>query len=232
MHQNFESVRFTVSGPSIYFTVFTIRGAGFTDKLGQFSTFYKLGRSLNYLYLHTQLQSTRSSSAAFDFVGLNEFLTKSATLPPFQRFRYLDIGISQEIMQKHDLSSFEKLQTYVQRGVSAAKAQTSDHFVVRFGLHKHSGRDIYPIIHNGCQDLPDETNLLDIYRDARCLEPRASLFQANKTKVLVHMRQGDTGVIETPWQTFISTWVSTWVGSQDEYLQEFDSYDHLSKKHI
>lgn len=42
------------------------------------------------------------------------------------------------------------------------------------------------------------------------------------------MRQGDTGVIETPWHTFISTWCL----HESEYLREFDSYDQLCAEHV
>ncbi len=42
------------------------------------------------------------------------------------------------------------------------------------------------------------------------------------------MRQGDTGIVETPWHTFIPMWSY----KHSEYLKEFDSYDSVLKDHI
>jgi len=227
MNQRFESAQMTVSGPPTYFTVWTTAEGGFTDKLSQFSAFYRLGRSLRYQYWHSPLLSQRSSSCAFDFVGLNAHLAEFA-LPPFQRFCYLDIRITKKLIERNKIGSFDRLQQYVRASVANAQmTHPNDNLVVRFGISDH-GRNIYPIINRDWQDMPDELNCLDIYRQARAREPRASQFQAKKTRVLVHMRQGDTGVIETPWHTFISTW---WQAG-DEYLQEFDSYAQLCALHI
>lgn len=217
-----EQIRSDVS--DTYFTVWT-NDVGFTDKLCQFNAFYKLGRSLNYFYVHSPLQSPRSSLCAFDFVGLNQYLSNSARRP-IANFSYLDIPIGQPLLEKTG-RSFDNLQNYIRKRVAQAQAQTSQSLVVRFGIGT-GGRDVYPIIHKGCSCLPDEVDLFTIYREARRLEPRQSLFTDNKIRVLVHMRQGDTAVIETPGQTFISVWNA----KPKEYMQEFDSFEQLSKDHI
>ena len=227
MDQRLGSVRIIQINPSTYFTVWTNNG-GFTDILSQFWALFKLGRSLDFLYLHRSLRSPVRVSGAFEFVGLNQHFSANSAHPPFSRFRFLDIPITQEIIENLDLSSFEKLRRHVQRLVLKTRAQTGDDFVVRLGIGE-GGRNIYPTIHNGCKNFTDEISFLDLYRQARSLAPRASRFRLNKRKVLVHMRQGDTAAIETPWHTFISTWSNVW---PKEYLQEFESYDQLSKDHI
>lgn len=122
-----------MSEPPVYFAISTIAEAGFTDQLAQFTIFFKLGRSLNYLYFHTPLKATRSSSCTFDFVGLNQYLAKTHT-PPLKKFRLFDLPISDEVLQDHHLSSFEDLQDYVSTVVAKARGQTTETLVVRFSI--------------------------------------------------------------------------------------------------
>ena len=53
---------------------------------------------------------------------------------------------------------------------------------------------------------PDQLDFRSIYFQARKKRPIKSRFTDGKVKLLVHIRQGDTAVIETPWQTFVPLW--------------------------
>jgi len=60
-----------VTSASPLFTLLPAGGVGFTDQLYQFVTFYKLGRSLGYRYVHTPFSAPRSSDGVFTFLGFN-----------------------------------------------------------------------------------------------------------------------------------------------------------------
>lgn len=140
MSEQFEGVQITVSSRPTYFTVWTTPEGGFTDKLLQFSAFYRLGRSLGYQYWHSSpLESLRSSSLAFDFVGLNSHLAEFAA-PPFQHFRYLDIRSSQRLIDRNKIGSFERLQQYIQASMAHARmTYPEDNLVVRLGIGMGEG---------------------------------------------------------------------------------------------
>ncbi len=59
--------------PTTYFTIFVPQfGPGFTDQLGEWSIFYKLGISLEYKYVHTSLICHYTPNI-YKFLGFNEF---------------------------------------------------------------------------------------------------------------------------------------------------------------
>ena len=61
----------SVSKEPVYFTCKV--GGGFTSQLIEFLTFYKLGRSLGYRYVHTPFANKRSSPRVHDFLGVDSY---------------------------------------------------------------------------------------------------------------------------------------------------------------
>ena len=60
-----------------YFTILP-SNAGFTDQLFQFSTYYKFGLSLGYVYKHSTFANTRhGAEQIFDFLGFNEHFSRN-----------------------------------------------------------------------------------------------------------------------------------------------------------
>lgn len=188
-----------------YFSIFlTNPNSGFTDQLLHFSAFYKLGLSLGYKYIHTPLKSRRSSSKVYEFLGFNDcFLIKINKILWFQ-YKFIDIEFNDEILQISGVQTVLELQEFVKKTI----LERSDSFncnkkiVIRFKLVPGVARRIFRLIHSCIQDFSDGLSLRSVYFSKNG-NIRRSKFLSDKIKILVHIRQGDTAAIETPWQTFI-----------------------------
>lgn len=87
-------------------------------------------------------------------------------------------------------------------------------------------------------DDPDHLNFRAIFEEARAKAPRKSVFAADeaktkatakakttaKTNVLVHVRQGDVAMIETPWNTFLP--VKYLLGNRKSRFSELSKFEH------
>ena len=63
--------------------------------------------------------------------------------------------------------------------------------------------ELFQFIWNNINDAYDDIDFNSIYFNARKQMPWKSNYEKNKINLLVHIRQGDTAVIETPWDTYI-----------------------------
>ncbi len=182
---------------------------GFTHQLYEFSTFYKLGVSLGYSYLHAPFRSVRSSPGVFEMLGFNEYL-----LPPRRAHRVgqalrrrlsrvVDIGLNDRILEQAGVRSLSELQDYVRRRVEQRSGGRWP-VVVRFRWARaKASRHFFGWVNEAMEELPNGLDLRDAYFR---LGVGRSLTLPNEDaglKVLVHIRQGDTAVIPTPWRTFI-----------------------------
>lgn len=76
--------------------------------------------------------------------------------------------------------------------------------------------------------VPDEINFREIYIRSREKHKWPALFQKSKIKLMIHIRQGDTSIIKTPWNTYIPAWRKI-----DGYYSEFgrkediDTYEDI-----
>ncbi len=179
----------------IDFTIL-ISGGGFTDQLMQFRAFYKLGRSLGLRYRHTPFESERSGRGIFDFLGFNQQF--DAVLAPASDRPPLEIPLSDERLEREAASSFAGVQTLVRREIEARAGADS---LIAFRLT--GGRAFFADIHAALSEEPDELDLRTAYARHRARQPWRSRFEPNTIQILVHIRQGDTAVIRTPWDTFV-----------------------------
>ena len=188
-------------GEHICFTVLTSdTPSGFTDQLFQFNTFYKLGLSLGYKYLHTEFESPRSAPGIYDFLGFNEYFRDANLLCDTSRFdRVFLIDLDDDLIRVAGIQSFESLKNHVVSRVG--QASSSNHKLVQFRLAGKRG--FFDLINNHIARLQDGLSLRDIYLDARIKDPCRPVFAPGKIRVLVHIRQGDTAIIATPWGTHI-----------------------------
>jgi len=192
-------------------TTFTIRIhlGGFTDQLFQFSTFYKLGRSLGYEYVHSPFRSLRSSAAVFDYLGFDSLFVEPGRWARIRRSlktrlaRKIDIALNDRILAAAGVASFGALQEYVRRTVRDHAAGRS-RVHVRFSWEPgRASRKFFGWVHAAIDDMPDGLDLRSAYEAQRSARPGPSSFPPGHVGVLVHIRQGDTAIVPTPWGTYI-----------------------------
>jgi hypothetical protein len=85
----------------------------------------------------------------------------------------------------------------------------------------------------------DHLDFRSIYFQARQKDQRSSNFVDGKLRMLVHIRQGDTAFVETPWHTYVPTWLKHHEGNPVEldnleqagnmYVQVDEYYTFLSQ---
>ncbi|MDX1642339.1 MAG: hypothetical protein R3220_11610 [Balneolaceae bacterium] len=214
-----EFDRIIASNPEIYFTT-DLTKTGFTDQLIGFSFLYKVGLGLGLKYYHTRLSSHRSSVPflfypyskeklpdethidVFDFLGLNSFLESHAGKPLSADVKKYRVNLKTILSRTDNIHSYESL---------------LDEMKVILHPYLKENRKIlltlecYPITYfKFYQFVQDRTehalNYRDIFEKWKIDIPYESKFKENTLKMMVHIRQGDTGTIKTPWNTFIPTW--------------------------
>jgi len=201
----------------IYFTINTPE-CGFTDQMMQFNAFYKLGRSLGYKYVHTPFQTSRCLAInqtrvrnllhrlrkpmdVYDFLRFNRYMqTKSESLGAECEISLVEIALgSQAFLQNRD-ASFAALLHYIDDIVVRHKSSRRT-LLVRFSLEGHRG--FFALIHSRMPELPDNLDLASAFHRIDSPTLPASQPQSGKSKILIHIRQGDTAVLNTPWGTYI-----------------------------
>lgn len=98
-------------------------------------------------------------------------------------------------------NSLAELAGHVERSVG----RTSGPVLVKFQLDGERKR-IFGLIHAAIPRFQDGLDLPALYADARVRAPIASLQRGDGLKLVVHIRQGDTSIVEPPWGTFIPVW--------------------------
>ncbi len=199
------------SNQKIFFTIMPSLNVGIAHQLSYFNVIYKLGTHLGFEYLHSPFCSSRSSKNIYNFLGFNRHFNvseyifcsslayKVRTLSTFCKYKIIDLRFNAFAISEASLNSFEDLLKHI-RTVTICESQRP--LLVRF-----SGKtgNVYKWIHSNLGRLNPPVDLRSSYFYSRTLYPWQSRFQPNSIKILVHIRQGDTALIPTPWNTFIDT---------------------------
>lgn len=243
---------------NVFFTIIPTRVSGFTDKLNQFSALYRLGRNMGYNYYHTDFKSPRSSnysefnsddsflefgkkiirkmsskftnkinSDVFYSIGFNQFMKEKNKNLNLSNFAKIDINLEKDLIINEKIDSLECLENFIKETLSNCR-NPNKLIVLRM---KQSGRSLLKFIFSDIPLLHDQLNLREKYFELRKNFESVSKFDDKKLKILVHIRQGDTAVIKTPWNTYISVY-ALYEMIEDEFV-ELNSLDELkSHKHI
>ena len=199
------------SNKKIFFSIKPSPNVGVAHQLGYFNVFYKLGVYLGFEYLHVPFSSGRSSKTVYKFLGFNRHFNKSGyifsntmivkvkTLLLSCKYKTIDLNFNAAAVSRASLNNFEELVEYVQTATSCVSKRP---LLVNF-----SGKtgDIYRWVHTNIGCSGPTVNLRSSYFAARDQNPWPSRYQPDSIKILVHIRQGDTALISTPWQTIIDT---------------------------
>ena len=124
------------------------------------------------------------------------------------------IGLSDDIVPAVATGSLTELAGHVERSVGRASGPV----LVKFQLDGERKR-IFGLIQAAIPQFQDGLDLPALYADARIRAPIATLHHGDGLKIVVHIRQGDTGVVQTPWGTFIPVW-----SHRGDQLVEYDSF--------
>jgi hypothetical protein len=199
-----------------YFTIHT-GNQGFTDQMMQFSPFYKLGLGLGYQYIFTPFISDRSKplqknnshqADIYDFLGFNQHFAGSKLKLESKEVESIEVELSDRIIEKNNIFSYDELKNYLNNYVITNRKTGKATFVILRlerapPLPGKGKRMFFSLINSKFPVFQDGLDLRSIYFSARKVNPIPSLFKENKYQILLHIRQGDTSFIETPWNTFI-----------------------------
>ncbi len=145
-------------------------------------------------------------SDIYDFLGFNAYLIgRTGRTPAAGSLEMIDIELGDVTLERNGITTFEGLQKFVRNSVSrkiTGKEKTLVMFRVT-SFPKFMGQ----LIHSNIPDYQDGLDLRKAYFEARQRCPWKSKFEDGKVKMAMHIRQGDTAVIETPWNTFIPVWL-------------------------
>jgi len=254
------------SDSTIYFSFRPTKG-GFADQLQELAIFYRLGRSLGYQYVHRPLRTARSTKPhgiaaritrrafwplralgarvapetffdVYEFLGVNEYLAKAHSAPRSHRPWRIEVFLSDGVLREHGVSTFDGLRRHVSNVVETSPHHGRSDLLVEFSLR----RDVQwfaLVLQPGSDDA--RLDLRTAYALTRRDRPLRSMFASDALRILVHVRQGDTALIETPWGSYVSVWgrVSNWMTERrsideidtNRIIRESDYYAILERLH-
>ena len=226
---------------SPYFTILP-SGGGLTAHLLQFNSFYKLGISLGYRYIHTPFKSRRSSNKIYNFLGFNRYFAhkiidfKIKNLWWLRKHNFISLDISDDLLKTNKVNNLQDLQSLIRDRVSQFQSDKRLTLVRFRTLGKRAL--FHDLVQTQIKEFPEKLNLYSLYLKTRDKSSIQSRFIENKVKLLVHIRQGDTAIIETPWHTYIPTQGSNQLTELDnlnasdrgcESIEVSDFYDFVKK---
>lgn len=168
----------------------------------------------------------------FDFLGINRYF--AARRPPISSgggtFQTRTIGLSDNYLLEWNIDSFESLAAHVddlaRQGASDPEAEPNSAILINFRL-EGPRRNCFSLIQDKFPKFQDGLNLPEIYAESRARAPIKSLYRKDCLKILLHIRQGDTGVVETPWKTSLPVW-----SLREDQLKEYESFDRIESAQL
>jgi molybdopterin converting factor small subunit len=163
------------------------------------------GRRMAYNYMNFDYSLLSSSHPIKVFIQKTTRKIIESLL--FNKYKFVDIPLSEKTLEKYSIDTCDKLQEFLKKIINKRATNTNKVIILRLQLAGGRKR-IYALINSKILDFPDGLNLrLSYYkvRQKRILESKS---ENKKIKILVHIRQGDTAIIETPWDSFIPVYGS------------------------
>ncbi len=168
----------------------------------------------------------------FDFLGVNQVLQARSQPNPADlgSLRSLTIALSDKLLLDWNIDSFEALAAHVgdlaTQFASDPDADPASATVINFRLDGPR-RNCFSLIQAKFPGFQDGLDLPRTYSEARARAPIKSLYPKRGLKLLVHIRQGDTGVVETPWKTYMPVW-----SLRKDQLKEYDSFEQIESAEL
>lgn len=195
---------------------------GFTDQILAFGLLYKLGAKLGLKYQYSPINPrpnllkaeaegqftfagpcNGSYTGIFDFLGFDWYFSEKHCCKDIDQIDTVEFLFDQAAFEENAIEDLQglldHLRQLVLKNMPAGNAPLHLHFVLRNQIAALRWLHQLP---NSLLDF----DFAEIYRHFRQERPHPDGFDNNKPGVLMHIRQGDTAVIETPWHSFVQVW--------------------------
>jgi hypothetical protein len=212
-----------LKGRTIYFSIRPTR-AGFSDQLLRFTAIYKIGKYLGLRYFHipfqpkpliieTNQEADNSSGkptkfkdySIYDFIGLNASFNEMNPGITADEMEIININLTSTEFDKFKISYFNQMICFLEAIILKSTVNSlKPVFLVNFKLSDEIPA-LIGISAGICNQTPD-FDFKQIYFKTREANPQQLRFDSGKIRCLLHIRQGDTATIKTPWNTFIQVW--------------------------
>jgi len=218
---------------------------GFTDQILLFGMLYKLGAYLKLKYHFTPVQprsnllksglatvfepaapAVDSYRGIFEFLGFDWYFSQNYSCESIDEIETVEFHFDPATFEENRLDDLSDLIDHLSKLIMNTPPVGQAPLHIRFILRDQI--DALRWLHALPNTLLD-FDFADIYRNFRRKKAFPDVFENDKAKVLLHIRQGDTAVIETPWNTFIQIW---WCG-RDNFVErntfaEVNDYERIS----
>lgn len=191
---------------STLFTIDVGKQSGFTDQLMQFCIYYKLGKIAGMNYIHTDFYSPRSSENIYNFLGFNSYWeTNINSLREQDNIKKVEYTVSQPILEEREIYSLTDLIQDVKKTV-ISQYEVDRKLILVFPNIRNARRKLSKLVNKQIPYFPDGLNLRNCYFEKRDsnLNNQILVTKNNTIETLIHIRLGDTGIIKSSWDRFIS----------------------------
>lgn len=202
-----------VNNREVYFTTGKFPG-GFSDHLYAFKFLYSIGRNLNLKYYFTPLNAERSnnyynsknqkttSESIFNLLGVNSYLERISDNPAGSDIHRVHIDLDYFQLREKNYQSFEDL-IYELKARLYSFIHSKKTTLFYFRASPKTFFRYYRLAAAAPDSDIDYRNLFMSYNQSTTGK---SLFSPSEVKLFIHIRQGDTAVLETPWNTYVPVW--------------------------
>jgi hypothetical protein len=184
------------------FTVQLGAGSGLGAQLLQFEFLYLFGRLLSYKYVHQNFACPRSSLKLPDFLGLEKFESHLSNLNSSDQ-QIIEVNVDDRFIFDHQRKDIDSIKNYF-NGL-----HDLDQKIIKFKFMSWNHcKLIKKIVYDQSKIknvFQSEVNLPLKYWNQRNIFPVDSHFKQNKIKIAIHIRKGDTAVVQIN-QELISCW--------------------------
>ncbi len=150
------------------------------------------------------ITESKPDQDVYGFLGFNEYFHEKHKLQDLKRFQKITVKLGDNVLTDFNISTLEELQKWLAAHIPESVPVTSK--VLLKMILSGPREKCFKLINSKISNYPDGLDLRAIYFEKRRKHPWGSAFGDGKVKTLVHIRQGDTATLETPWNTYISLW--------------------------
>lgn len=153
--------------------------------------------------MHARLIRTFSAKSVWDSLGLNDYLARRAKAQKqvnLRECKQVNIKLGDYVLKQNGISTLEELQTYVRR--AAARENLSERPLL-LNVRLMYPLDSFRSIMSSIPDSIDDLDLRAIYLEHRRRHLRNPKYPPQGLRTLVHIRQGESAAVRTPWKTWV-----------------------------
>jgi len=210
----------------MYYTI-SMGNQGFTHILIRTNFYLSLAAKMKMKYIYTSLQTDRMEEIhanendeqilqsrhfqigssqqqynnIYDFTGISDFLKELDNKTSEKDFNKIIICPDEIKFSKAIGKDFYKLASDLKARISGKLNPDKDNLIIFKNFNS-----FYRFYFADQHETVKKNFFRLLYLNKRAKESWPSLFDDSKIKLLVHIRQGDTATVQTPWNSLIPTW--------------------------